>query len=157
MDNSEQWLYFKSTQIRICIRVCACVFSSPSDTHHPEENWKQASHPNIHLGTRCMRWVITLCWNGAAREGAKVAPKAHRLQSQTTSSRGTKRSASWDKRRRRVCIFMWRTGGRQTLSLTERGRRAEAVTAVTQQRDERGCVSVYSDNQADTQVEFNIP
>lgn len=128
MDNSEQCLYFKSTQIRICIRVCACVFSSPSDTHHPEENWKQASHPNIHLGTRCMRWVITLCWNGAAQEGAKVAPKAHRLQSQTTSSRGTKRSASWDKRRRQVCIFMWRTGGRRTLSLT-----------LTEREESRGC------------------
>lgn len=37
------------------------------------------------------------------------------------------------------------------------GERTEAVTAVTQQRDERGCVSVHSDNQADTQVEFNIP
>lgn len=105
--------------------VSACV--SPCPHLHliavtPSDKLETSEQPKYSSGDKMYAAGDNTVWK---RCGAEVAPKAHRSQSQATSSRGARRRASWDERRRRARIFMRRTGGRRTPSLTFMAERAE--------------------------------
>lgn len=133
----------------VCVSAPVCVRAQVSPCPHlhlipvtPSDKLETSEQPKYSSGDKMYAAGDNTVWQ---RCGAEVALKAHRSQSQTTSSRGTRRRASWDKRRRRARIFMPKTGGRRTRSLTfaEEVRSSGVATAAVQrQRCGRGLLAL---------------
>lgn len=120
-----------------CERVCflhvsveVCMWRVLlSDRHHPEGNSNKSATWILVQRQGVCGWVIKLL---RKREHGirRAPPMARRSQSQRTSSQGVEIRASRDKRQRRVDLhFIYRCGGRQTVSQESRG----CDSALTQQ------------------------